>query len=97
MTGADFGPPAADPEAVAASLARLKRDREGVAMYLILEDLADDGPAAAESGPEGNGGALAALAAYYGQRMLVRDDPPEKEVAAVLEVLAAAHFTEARA
>jgi hypothetical protein len=90
-SGADLRPEA-DLGPVTSALARLKRDREGVAMFLVLEDLATDGEPAAETGPEPDGPALAQLTAQYGRQLMDAGEPTERQVAGVLEVLAALHF-----
>jgi hypothetical protein len=62
-------------------------------MFLVLEDLVEAGEPAAETGPEPHGPALARLTADYGSRMLDPATPTERQVAAVLELVAALHFT----
>jgi hypothetical protein len=97
MTGTGASPePAADLDPVLDALAQIKRDREGVAMFLVLEDLATDGEPAAAAGPAPDGPALAELAGGYAERLHLPAEPTERQAAAVLEVLAALHFTEIR-
>ena len=62
-------------------------------MFLVLEDMAADGPPAAAPGPAPDGPVLAALAEHYRHRMFPESaEPAEQDIAAILEVLAAAHF-----
>lgn len=86
---------AEDLAAITSELEQLKRDREGVAMFLVLEDLATDGEPASPFGPAPEGQVLAGLASHYASLLLeCPEEPTERQVAGVLEVLAAAHFRE---
>lgn len=95
MTDSPSAKSTEDIEAITVELDQLKRDREGVAMFLVLEDLATDGEPASGDGPASEGTALAGLATHYAGLLLKNpQEPTEREVAGVLEVLAAAHFQE---
>jgi hypothetical protein len=85
--------PVEDIGAVTAHLDSVKRDREGVSMFLMVEDFGPAGSADAPSGIDADGPILADLADHYADRML-RDPAAatEAQVAQVLEVLAATHF-----
>jgi hypothetical protein len=104
----DWAQPVEDLEAMTASLRQLKRDRQGVPMFLVLEDLVTHGSPAAESGPADDGPELAWLASDYHIRLpdagvdpdldlgdpeLTPREAAEWHTAAVLEVLAAGHFS----
>jgi hypothetical protein len=79
---------------VVARLDGAKRDREGIAMYVMLEDRSGQGSAGEALTLAGGGPSLVTPFEHY-REMLIADPESANEfdVARLFEILAAAHFT----